>query len=140
MKKKFVVIDYDPAVIETMEHQKVNCIFGDATDIELLEEIGIEKSKLIVSAITDHDINIFLLRLVNKINPKSIVIVHAESIEKATELYDLGASYVVMPHYIGNDNIATFISKSELKKSEFTKYQEKHLAYIQTHYAFGAGA
>ncbi len=122
-----------------MEQHKINCIYGDATDIELLEEIGIEKSKLIVSTITDHDANVFLLKLINKLNPKSIVIVHAESIAKATELYDLGASYVVMPHYIGNENIAAFIRNSELKKSEFTKYQEKHLAYIQTHYAFESG-
>jgi Kef-type K+ transport system membrane component KefB len=140
MNKKFVVVDYDPEVIDTMEHQKINCIYGDATDIELLEEIGIEKSHLIVSAITDHDVNVFLLRLVNKINPNSIVIVHAESIERATELYELGASYVVMPHYIGNENIAAFISKSGLKKSEFMKHQAKHLAYIQSHYVFEVAA
>jgi Kef-type K+ transport system membrane component KefB len=137
MKKEFVVVDYDPEVIDAMEQQKVNCIYGDATDIELLEEIGIEKSKLIVSAITDHDTNIFLLKLVNKINPKSIVIVHAESISKATELYELGASYVVMPHYIGNENIAAFIRKSDLKKSEFIKHQQKHIDYIQSHYSLG---
>lgn len=135
MKKDFVVVDYDPEVIDIMEQQKINCIYGDATDIELLQEVGIEKAKLIVSAMTDHDTNIFLLKLINKINPKSIIIVHAESIKKATELYDLGASYVVMPHYIGNDNIASFIQNSDLKKSEFTKYQEKHLSYIQKHYA-----
>lgn len=140
MNKDFVVVDYDPEAIDIMEQQKINCIYGDATDVELLEEIGIEKSKLIVSAITDHDANIFLLKLINKINPRSIIIVHAESIKKATELYDLGASYVVMPHYIGNENIAAFIKKSDLKKSEFTKYQEKHMAYIQSHYALDADA
>ncbi len=140
MKKDFVVVDYDPEVIETMEQQKINCIYGDATDIELLEEIGIEKSKLIVSAVTDHNANVFLLKLITKINPRAIIIVHAESIKKATELYDLGASYVVMPHYIGSDNIAAFIRKSELKKSEFIKYQEKHKAYIQKHYALDTEA
>jgi len=138
LKKDFVVVDYDPEVIETMELQKINCIYGDATDIELLNEIGIEKSKLIVSTITDHDINVFLLKLMAKINPKSIVIVHAESIKRADELYELGASYVVIPHYIGNDNVAAFIKNSELKKSEFIKYQAKHKAYISSHYALDA--
>lgn len=135
LKKDFVVIDYDPEAIDSMEHHKINCIYGDATDIELLEEIGIEKSHLIVSTISDHDTNVFLLKLTQKINPKSIVIVHAESITKANELYDLGASYVVIPHYIGSENIDTFIRKSELKKSEFAKYHDKHLAYIKRHYA-----
>ncbi len=140
LKHDFVVVDYDPEVIELMEQQKINCIYGDATDIELLGEIGIEKSKLIVSTITDHDVNVFLLKLIAKINPKSIVLVHAESIKKADELYELGADYVVIPHYIGNDNVAAFIKNSGLKKSEFIKYQEKHKAYISSHYALEEAA
>jgi Kef-type K+ transport system membrane component KefB len=135
LRKKFVVVDYDPEVIEQMDHQHLNSIFGDATDVELLDEIGVERAKLIVSMITDNNINIFLVKLINKVNPKSIVIVHAENVAQATELYDLGASYVVMPHYIGNENIGSFIKNSALKKSEFIKYQQKHVDYIKNHYA-----
>jgi len=135
LAKKFVVVDYDPEVIELMDHQHMNSIFGDATDIELLDEIGIEKAKLVVSMITDNSVNIFLVKLIYKINPKSIVIVHAENVEEATELYELGATYVVMPHYIGNENIGAFIKNSELKKSEFVKYQQKHVDYIKNHYS-----
>ncbi len=135
LNKKFVVIDYDPEVIEQMDHQHMNSIFGDATDVELLDEIGIEKAKLVVSMITDNNANVFLVKLINKINPKSIVIVHAENVQQATELYELGASYVVMPHYIGNENIGAFIKNSALKKSEFTKYQQKHVDYIKNHYS-----
>ena len=135
LKKKFVVVDYDPETIEGMERHDINCIYGDATDIELLEEIGIDKAKLIVSTISDHDSNVFLLRLIMKINSKAIVIVHAETLDKSQELYELGASYVVVPHYIGNENVAKFIKNSSLKKSEFTKHQDEHLDYIKKHYA-----
>lgn len=135
LNKKFVVVDYDPEVIELMDHQHMNSIFGDATDIELLEEIGVEKAKLVVSMITDNSVNVFMVKLINKLNPKSIVIVHAENVQEATELYDLGASYVVMPHYIGSENIGAFIKNSSLKKSEFIKYQQKHVDYIKNHYA-----
>ncbi|HUC78677.1 MAG TPA: cation:proton antiporter [Candidatus Saccharimonadales bacterium] len=138
LEKKFVVVDYDPEVIEQMDHQHLNSIFGDATDVELLDEIGIEKAKLVVSMITDNAINVFLVKLINKLNPKSIVIVHAENVEQATELYDLGASYVVMPHYIGSENIGAFIKNSALKKSEFIKYQQKHVDYIKNHYSLSA--
>ncbi|HUD06339.1 MAG TPA: cation:proton antiporter family protein [Candidatus Saccharimonadales bacterium] len=138
LKKDFIVVDYDPEVIEIMEREHVNCIYGDATDVELLEEIGIEHSKLIVSTVPDHDTNVFLIKLLEKINPSAIVIVHAETIKLATELYALGASYVVIPHYIGNEKIGAFIKNSSLKKSEFDKYQQKHLAYLQTHYALAS--
>jgi Kef-type K+ transport system membrane component KefB len=135
LHKRFVVIDFDPEAIEQMEQQGINCIFGDATDIELLQEVGIDKAHLIVSMISDHEANVFLLKLVEKINPKAIVVVHAESVHKANDLYAIGASYVVIPHYIGTEKIGSFIRKSGLRKSEFVKYHEKHLAYLKDHYA-----
>lgn len=135
LKKRYVVIDYDPDVIDTLESKRVNYLYGDAMDIELLEEVGLDKATLIVSTITDHDTNIFLIRLLAKINPHAVVILHADAVEEAGELYELGASYVIIPHYIGNEKISSFIKKSGLKRSEFRKYRQKHLAYLQTHYS-----
>lgn len=133
--KKFVVIDYDPEVMDTLEHSKIDYLYGDATDVELLEEAGLERAKLVVSTITDHATNTFLVTWLEKVNPDCVVLTHAESVTEAEELYELGASYVMMPHYIGSEKIGAFIRKSELKKEEFKKYKEKHLAYLQQHYA-----
>lgn len=140
MNKSYVVIDYDPEAIDLMDHQGIPCVYGDATDVELLEEIGIDNAQLVVSTISDHDTNKFLLRLLEKINPKAIVVVHAESITKATELYSLGASYVIIPHYIGSEKVGAFIKKSGLKKSEFNHYKDKHLTYLMGHYALDLDA
>jgi Kef-type K+ transport system membrane component KefB len=135
LKKRYVVVDYDPEAIDILEHQKINYLYGDALDVELLEEAGLDKSKLIISTISDHETNIFLANLLGKINPRAVLILHAETFEHAAELYELGASYVVIPHYIGSEKIGSFIRKSGLKKSEFKKYREKHLAYLEAHYA-----
>lgn len=134
LDKRYVVVDYDPDVIDTLEHQKSNYIYGDATDIELLEEVGLEKSKLVVSTMTDFETNKFLVKLIDGINPSAVVICHAEDAEQASELYDLGASYVMVPHYIGSEKISAFIRRSGLKKSEFKKYREKHIAYLHSHF------
>jgi hypothetical protein len=40
----------------------------------------------------------------------------------------------MLPHYIGTERIGAFIKKSGLKKSEFKKFREKHLAYLENHY------
>ena len=138
LKKRFIIIDYDPEVIDVLEHRELPYLYGDATDIELLEEAGLDKAKLIVSTISDHNTNQFLLELLDKINPRAVVILHAETVDEANELYEQGASYVVMPHYIGSEKIGSFIKKSGLKKSEFKKYREKHLAYLQNHYELSA--
>jgi len=134
------VVDYDPEVIDQLEHNKVNYMYGDATDIELLEETGFDKARLVVSTITDHETNLFLIRLLEKFNPNGVFICHANNPSEAAELYELGASYVMLAHVLGSERIGNFIRKSGLKKSEFRKYREKHLEYLQTHYdLFSAG-
>jgi hypothetical protein len=49
MKKRYTVVDYNPAVIEVLEHQGINNTYGDATDLELLDELGVYQSELIIS-------------------------------------------------------------------------------------------
>jgi Kef-type K+ transport system membrane component KefB/Trk K+ transport system NAD-binding subunit len=134
LKRSYVVVDYDPEVIDILEHQKTNYLYGDCTDIELLEEINLTKSKLIVSTITDYDTALFLLKFLGDKESDAVIICHADTVREAEELYRLGASYVMMPHYIGSEKISAFIKHSGLKKSEFKRFREKHLAYLHSHY------
>ena len=134
LNKKFVVIDYDPDVIDILEQSKINYLYGDASDVELLEEADLSKAKMIVSTITDFETNISLMRTLNKSNPNSVFISHADSIDQAAELYELGASYVMLPHYIGSEKISAFIKKSGLSKTEFKKFRNQHLEYLQSRF------
>ena len=133
MGKKFLVIDYDPEVIDILENQKINYLYGDATDAELLQEAGIDKSKMIVSTINDHQTNKFVITTVLQINPNALIICHADNIEEATELYDLGVSYVMIPHHIGSEKMTAFIKKSGGDKEAFRKHREKHIATLHSH-------
>ena len=135
LNKRFAVIDYDPDVVDSLEHSNTPFLYGDMTDIELLEEAGIDQVKLIVSVVTDFETNKFLLRTVDQINPGCVTIFHADGVTEATELYELGASYVMLPHYIGSEKIGAFIKKNGLKKSEFKKFRNQHLAYLQSHFS-----
>ncbi len=134
LKKKYVVIDYDPEVIDILERRKLNYLYGDATDAELLEEAGVNKAKLVVSTIPDFDVNIFLLKHLGQANPGAIIILHADDPTEAAKLYEAGATYVILPHYIGSEKVSEFIAKSGLSKSAFTKARAKHLDYLEKHY------
>lgn len=134
LSKKYIVIDYDPDAIDEMERQNIPYLYGDATDISMLEEIDFERIKLIASVITDHATNVFLLEQLEKQNPYAVMICHADTVKEAIELYGLGASLVVLPHYIGNEKISGFIRKNGFKKSEFNNYREKHLEYLKNHF------
>jgi len=134
MKKNYVVIDYDPEVIDTIEQRKINYLYGDATDVELLEEAGVEHAKLIVSTIPEFETNNILLKYIAAKNPQAIVIMHTDDPYDAARLYEAGASYVILPHYIGSEKVSEFIAKSGLAKSAFRKQRVKHLDYLEKQY------
>lgn len=135
MHKRFLVIDYDPDVIDILVRQKINYLYGDATDTELLREANIDKAKLVVSTINDNQTNLFLIKILEEINPNAAIICHANNIKQATALYAAGASYVMIPHHIGSERMSAFIKRTGINKDEFIKYRRKHLAYLETHFS-----
>lgn len=135
MKKRFVVVDYDPDAVELIERQHVNFLYGDATDVELIEELNLDRSKLVVSTISDFATNEFLASWLKANNPSAVFVASADTAYHAAHLYSEGAAYVMMPHFIGSEKISTFIKRTGFKKSEFNKFREKHLHYLETHYS-----
>ncbi len=130
MRKKYVVVDYNPAVVEVLEHQRIPFVYGDATDVELLREIGVKTSSLTVSTITDYSTNLQLVRYIHRVNPKVIIVCHADNYEEATALYKQGATYVMLPHYIGSERISAFIKKHGANQKAFNNYRQKHLVNL----------
>jgi len=131
MSKNFVVIDYDPEVIEVLENRKIHHLYGDATDVELLDEAGVAKAKLVVSTVTDFEVNSFLLNFLDRQKSNAVVITQADSPKQAAALYDLGASYVILPHFIGGEQVGAFVRKSGLSKSNFKKFREAHIRQLK---------
>jgi Kef-type K+ transport system membrane component KefB len=134
VSKRYIVIDYDPEAIDEMERKEIPYLYGDAGDLELLNEVNIDQAKLVVSVITEFETNVFILRQLEQHNPNAVMVCHADTVQQAIELYGLGASFVVMPHFIGNEKISAFIRKNGYKKTEFKNYRDKHLTYLQNHF------
>lgn len=130
MRKPYVVIDHSPAVIELLERQRIPAIFGDATNYELLQETGIANAELVVSVLPGIHANLTLLEYLQKHNPEVIFICHANDHDDAARLYQKGASYVMLPHYIGSEKMSAFILHHGNDKTAFDAYKEKHLAAI----------
>ena len=131
LHRPFAVVDYDPEVIDELEHHHLNYVYGDASDLELLEELGLHKTHLIVSTIADAPTNAALVHHALKANPNVIIICHADSYEEAADLYQLGAMYVMLPHMIGSERIGSFIKRAGLHRKEFIQYRERHLLLLE---------
>lgn len=127
MKEPFLVVDYNPDVIELLDRQHIPSLYGDVTDAELLSELHLSDAKLIVSTIADQVTNITLIKYVHQHNPEAVIICPADDYDQAAELYELGAGYVTLPHLIGSERIGMFIAHHGLDKKSFELYREKHL-------------
>lgn len=128
MNEDFVIVDYDPEVIESLQRRKLPFLYGDVTDPELLAEIDMEQSKLIVNTILDQEANAGLVRYVRRFNKTAYIICYAHDYDEAAELYKLGASYVVLPHFVSSEQLSEFLAQHGLNHRSFDRYRSKQLA------------
>ena len=127
MKERYLVVDYDPEVIEHLDRQGVRNTYGDATDEEFLHEINAHKAKLLVSTVTDTGVNRSLLGYLRYHNPSAVFICHANGFDEAAELYKHGATYVMLPHFLGSEHIGSFIKKHGFNHKAFDSYRKQHV-------------
>ena len=127
LKKRFVVVDYNPDAIDELERANIDYLYGDVTDPELLAEINMDAVKLIVNTIGDHDVNVGFVRYVRRRNDSAVIVCYSSNYSEAAELYKLGVSYVMLPHFIGSERLSNFISTHGISRESFDGYREKHM-------------
>jgi len=130
VKKPYVVVDYNPEIVESLENQHIPVIYGDATDYELLGEIGLKSAELVVSVMPGTSNNLELLHYLRRHNPDCIFICHANDYDDAAMYYDEGVSYVMLPHFIGSERMGAFIKKHGANRKAFDVYRKQHLVSI----------
>ncbi|HET8708995.1 MAG TPA: NAD-binding protein, partial [Candidatus Saccharimonadales bacterium] len=134
LKRKYLVVDYDPNVIELLQKDNIPCQYGDATDTELLEEISVHTAKLVVSTITDFETNQELARHLNLYNPEAVLVCNANSYEEAMQLYEMGCSYVMIPHFAGSERLSSLIHRNGISRAHFDRYRAKHLQHLEANH------
>lgn len=121
--QKFIIVDYDPHVICDLEAKWIPCVYGDAGDIETLEELGLDHAKMVVSTVHDYNVNALILSYAKKMQNDMVTILSANKIDDAEILYDKGADYVLIPHVIGGQHTAMLIEKYAYDGSQYIKHK-----------------
>jgi Kef-type K+ transport system membrane component KefB/molybdopterin converting factor small subunit len=123
-----VVVDFDPAIVKSMENKKVHRLFGDISDLDIQERAKIDSAKLVISTIPDLEDNLLLLKELKHENRKAKVVVMALDSRDARTLYKEGADYVILPHLAGGRQIAEIILDESEDRIE--KLKQKDLKYL----------
>ncbi|MFH1801502.1 MAG: cation:proton antiporter [archaeon] len=131
IKKRYLVVDFNPETIEDLSKLGISCVYGDAYDDEFISELPIENVKIIVSTIPEFEINLLLVEKIKRINPKTIVIARAHQIKDALALYEEGADYVLTPHFLGGEYISKMIKELKTDGEEYERERKKHIKNLK---------
>ena len=131
IRKSYLVVDFDPDVIDNLTKLKIPAVYGDAFDEELLQELPLKKTKIVISTIPDCETNLLLIETIKKINPNIIIIVRAHQISEAMELYKEGATYVLTPHFLGGEYVAKMIRELKTNDKEYKTEKDKHIEMLK---------
>jgi len=129
--KNFLVVDYNPKVVKDLQTEGVNAIYGDVDDPEFLEDLGIYKSSVIVSTIPEKETNQLILDVLKRNKSKPIVLLTGRQIKDALELYDAGANYVILPHFLGGEYTAKLIETAKNNNKIYQKEKLKELKILK---------
>jgi Kef-type K+ transport system membrane component KefB/Trk K+ transport system NAD-binding subunit len=129
--KNFLVVDYNPKVVKELQKEGIDAIYGDVDDSEFLEDLGIHKTSVIISTIPEKETNQLVLNILKRNKSNPVVILTGRQIEDALELYKSGASYVIMPHFLGGEYTAKLIEKAKKNEKLYQKEKQKELKLLK---------
>ena len=109
MRKSFLVVDYNPEIIKGLVKEKIPCIYGDAGDIDIIEKMQLRSVEMLISTVPDIQSNSLIIKKLKEKNRAAIIIVTADHVDDALRLYQEGADYVIMPHFLGGDHASMLV-------------------------------
>ena len=131
-KSALLIVDHNPDLISNLSKKGYNCIYGDISDVDLLDELDLCNSRMVISTVPDLEANLLFIKRVKLCSPKTIVLAVANSVEEALTLYDTGATYVITPKFIGGRYISDKIKSYKFNTSKFQKEKENHKKHLDS--------
>jgi hypothetical protein len=122
-----VVVDFDPHVVEMGSKLGLGeIVYGDISDVELYDQLGLKDVEVIVSTVPDFADSTQLLDEVRSWGRKPVVVVTAVDETDARKLYRMGADYVLIPNQVGGEYLAGLLGKHDFDRKELVKHGTKH--------------
>jgi CPA2 family monovalent cation:H+ antiporter-2 len=98
----YMVIDLDPTVISQLRARGVPCIYGDASNPEILAHAGLDRARVLVCTIPDYVAEELTARNAKAINPKLDIVARIRRDSDAGLLRGVGVSELVLPVFEGS--------------------------------------
>ncbi len=127
LKKDFVIVDFNPERIKALIRDGMPSIYGDIGDIDVLDKLHLSKADLVISTISNDEDNMLLISETKHQNHGAPVIVTAENVREALELYDYGADYVIVPRMLSGAMVSEIVHGYLNDLHKLDRLKEKHI-------------
>jgi Kef-type K+ transport system membrane component KefB len=129
---ELLVIDFNPEVHHELNRRGIACVYGDIAHMDTLHHARVHEADLVVSTIPDAMLkgtdNLRLLRQSRRLCPNARVVVTAERVAQALELYAEGADFVYLPRLHSARDLARAIEEG--MRHGFETAREEGLAEL----------
>ena len=123
-----VVIDRKTSHIAELKNRgEYNHVFGDFRHSEVRKAANLKKAKFVLSSTVETNVNKALL---NEVDDDAIVFVEGQYIDEARELYEAGATYVIMNTYLASQRLGEYLELYFTDTSAFESAIEHDLTRI----------
>lgn len=135
LKKNVLVVDYNPEVIKYFIHKKQPCLYGDMGNLETISRINFEDADIVISTVPIFKYNKTLFRKIKKYHEekkrKLKIILTADKIEHALDLYEMGADYVILPHLLGGEYVSLLMHDLNKNKKILNTVRKEHIKQLR---------
>ncbi len=112
--KDIAVVDFNPDVHRELKARNIQAIYGDISQRDTLLHAGIAEAELILCTLPNTVLrgvtNLRLLRQLRELNTTAKIIVHAELCADVGQLYEAGASHVLVTRLVESRELTGIIN------------------------------
>ncbi|NQV08325.1 cation:proton antiporter [Candidatus Woesearchaeota archaeon] len=129
--KQMMVVDFNPDLIRKLIKEKIPCLYGDIGDIDIIERLDFRKVDIVISTVPNEEENILLIKKLKEVNHKASIFVTAYHVDEALNLYDIGADYVILPHFLGGDHVSLMLEDVTGDINKLVTTKVKHIEELK---------
>lgn len=127
MTDDYIVVDFDPGVVQRLSSEEIPVVYGDAANEDFLAEHQVHRSKMVICTVADKTVNRDLLAYLKKKKSRATIVLTARTSQLTEEFYAHGASFVINPAQLGGHSFAGLLKSNKTSKvswkSTFKKFQ-----------------
>jgi Kef-type K+ transport system membrane component KefB len=132
---EILVIDFNPQVLQELKRRDIKCLYGDVAHMDTLHHAQIHSAKIVACTISDAILrgtsNLRLLQQARRLSPHARVIVAADGISSAIELYEQGADFVYIARLHSARHMADLITRAVKDGDGFKFHCEQELQRLK---------